>query len=122
MLVMSSGPFRNRDALIISIMDTATSILAGLSIFSIIGNLAHESGSEIDQVVKSGAGLAFISYPEAVAKFDGVPQVRKSYCLCISSPRHFSDKQALHMFRFTGVQSNLDLCTQLVKNSCTYCE
>ena len=28
------------------------------------------------QVVKSGAGLAFVSYPEVLAKFDFAPQVR----------------------------------------------
>ena len=27
------------------------------------------------QVVKSGAGLAFVSYPEVLAKFDFAPQV-----------------------------------------------
>lgn len=30
---------------------------------------------DIDNVVKSGAGLAFISYPDAIAKFTFVPQV-----------------------------------------------
>ena len=28
----------------------------------------------MEQVVKSGAGLAFVSYPEVLAKFDFVPQ------------------------------------------------
>ena len=28
----------------------------------------------MDQVVKSGAGLAFVSYPEVLAKFDFCPQ------------------------------------------------
>ena len=30
----------------------------------------------VAQVVKSGAGLAFVSYPEVLAKFDFAPQVR----------------------------------------------
>ncbi|CAG0913002.1 unnamed protein product [Notodromas monacha] len=74
----SYNPFHHnvyRDSLIISFMDTFTSILAGLSIFAIIGNLAHESGGQVEDVVKGGAGLAFISYPEAIAKFDAVPQL-----------------------------------------------
>ena len=29
----------------------------------------------MEEVVKSGAGLAFVSYPEVLAKFDLVPQV-----------------------------------------------
>jgi solute carrier family 6 amino acid transporter-like protein 5/7/9/14 len=36
----------------------------------------HELGStDIDKVVQGGTGLAFISYPDAIAKFDVVPQV-----------------------------------------------
>lgn len=60
-------------------MDTATSFLAGLTIFSILGNLKYEIQAEsIDEVVQSGAGLAFIAYPTAIAKFDYVPQVSRS--------------------------------------------
>merc|ERR1719188_2891461 len=64
-----------RDALIISIADTGTSMLAGLVIFSILGNLAHELNVEVDEVVKSGTGLAFISYPTAIGKFEWMPQL-----------------------------------------------
>jgi solute carrier family 6 amino acid transporter-like protein 5/7/9/14 len=89
-------PFK-RDALIISIVDMMTSLLAGLVIFSILGkssnvcffwslchlclissflgNLAYELGVEVDEVVKSGTGLAFVSYPSAIAKFDWMPQL-----------------------------------------------
>lgn len=63
-----------RDAWIVSIMDTFTSILAGTTIFGILGNLAHRMNANVEDVIKSGgAGLAFISYPEAIAKFDTVP-------------------------------------------------
>lgn len=55
--------------------DTGTSILAGVTIFSILGNLAYETGKPIESVVKSGTGLAFVSYPEAISNFELVPQV-----------------------------------------------
>merc|ERR1719260_424011 len=64
----------SRDALIISFADTFTSLLAGTVIFSILGHLAHELDLPVEEVVKSGAGLAFVSYPEVLAKFDFVPQ------------------------------------------------
>ena len=54
----------DKDALIISFADTFTSLLAGTVIFSILGHLAHELELPVEQVVKSGAGLAFVSYPE----------------------------------------------------------
>lgn len=64
-----------RDALIISFTDTFTSLLAGFVIFSILGSLAHELGVPVKDVVDSGPGLAFVSYPSALAKFDFLPQL-----------------------------------------------
>lgn len=62
--------------MIVAVMDTGTSFIAGITIFAILGNLAHESGTtDIAKVTQGGAGLAFISYPDAIAKFDFVPQV-----------------------------------------------
>ena len=59
----------SRDAMIISLADTFTSLLAGTVIFAILGHLAHETDQEVKDVVKSSAGLAFISYPEVLASF-----------------------------------------------------
>ncbi|XP_068243175.1 sodium-dependent nutrient amino acid transporter 1-like [Palaemon carinicauda] len=64
-----------RDAWILSLADTFTSLLAGFTIFCILGNLAFELGVDVSEVVKGGSGLAFISYPEALTKFDTVPQL-----------------------------------------------
>lgn len=51
-----------RDALIISFMDTFTSLLAGITTFSVIGNLMKTTGQSFEQVQDkiSGPGLAFI--------------------------------------------------------------
>ncbi|XP_055703632.1 sodium-dependent nutrient amino acid transporter 1-like isoform X2 [Phlebotomus papatasi] len=65
-----------RDANIVTTLDTFTSLLAGFTIFGILGHLAHEIGTDdVSTVVVSGAGLAFISYPDAIAKFDFLPQM-----------------------------------------------
>ncbi|KAK3859951.1 hypothetical protein Pcinc_033965 [Petrolisthes cinctipes] len=64
-----------RDAWIISFADTFTSLLAGLTIFSILGNLAYQLDTDIEDVVRGGSGLAFISYPDALAKFSWAPQL-----------------------------------------------
>ncbi|XP_077293648.1 sodium-dependent nutrient amino acid transporter 1-like [Arctopsyche grandis] len=64
-----------RDAMIVTSLDTVTSLLAGFTIFGILGNLAQESGKEIPDVVQSGWALAFVSYPEAISKFKAVPQL-----------------------------------------------
>lgn len=64
--------------MIVTTLDTFTSLMAGITIFGILGNLAHNLKIDnIGDVVKSGAGLAFISYPDAIAKFDVVPQVKR---------------------------------------------
>lgn len=65
-----------RDATIVTTLDTFTSLLAGCTIFGILGHLAHEMGTEdIASVIKGGPGMAFISYPDAIARFDFLPQV-----------------------------------------------
>ncbi|XP_033336012.2 sodium-dependent nutrient amino acid transporter 1 isoform X1 [Megalopta genalis] len=66
----------SRDCTIVTTMDLATSLIAGTTIFGILGNLAHELGrGDVSTVVRAGTGLAFISYPEALAKFDVLPQL-----------------------------------------------
>ncbi|KAH3702813.1 hypothetical protein DPMN_077839, partial [Dreissena polymorpha] len=56
------------DAVIVSIMDSLTSVFAGLVIFSVIGFMAHELKQPVSEVATEGAGLAFIVYPEVVTK------------------------------------------------------
>ncbi|XP_046747573.1 sodium-dependent nutrient amino acid transporter 1-like [Diprion similis] len=64
-----------RDAMVVTTLDTFTSLMAGFTIFGILGNLAHELGTDdIRNVVRGGTGLAFISYPDAIAKFSVLPQ------------------------------------------------
>uniref|UniRef100_A0A914VVV6 Transporter n=1 Tax=Plectus sambesii TaxID=2011161 RepID=A0A914VVV6_9BILA len=67
----SYSKFKNnccRDAIIITFVDCATSIVAGIAIFSILGFIATQQGVKIDAVVQSGIGLAFIAYPEAISR------------------------------------------------------
>lgn len=67
--------------MIVTSLDTITSLMAGCTIFGILGNLAYELGVEdISKVVRGGVGLAFVSYPDAIAKFSVMPQV---YTLCL---------------------------------------
>ncbi|CAG9864892.1 unnamed protein product [Phyllotreta striolata] len=65
----------SRDAFIITTLDTFTSLLSGVTIFGILGNLAYELGVPPKDVLAGGggAGLAFISYPEALSKFTFAP-------------------------------------------------
>lgn len=49
--------------------------MAGTTIFAILGNLAFNLKTEIKNVVRGGTGLAFVSYPDAIAKFEALPQL-----------------------------------------------
>ncbi|MCL4127741.1 UNVERIFIED_CONTAM: hypothetical protein GTU68_014491 [Idotea baltica] len=66
-----------RDAAIISVTDTLTSLLAGFTIFSILGHLAElMEVDDINLVIKGGgSALAFVSYPDVLARFDFIPQL-----------------------------------------------
>ncbi|XP_068082060.1 sodium-dependent proline transporter-like [Anabrus simplex] len=73
----SYNDFRNdvyRDALVVSVLDTVTSIISGMVTFSILGAMAHDLRVPIHQVVKEGPGLAFVAYPEALQRLP-VPQL-----------------------------------------------
>lgn len=61
--------------MIVTTLDTFTSLLSGITVFGILGSLAKELNTDVDQVLGSGGtGLAFISYPDAMSK-TFLPQV-----------------------------------------------
>ncbi|XP_022103092.1 sodium- and chloride-dependent glycine transporter 1-like [Acanthaster planci] len=62
-----------RDGIIIAFTNCGTSVFAGFAIFSVIGFMAHDSGLPIDKVADTGPGLAFVAYPEALARMPAAP-------------------------------------------------
>lgn len=70
--IVAYNKFRHniyRDSNIVTTLDTFTSLLAGCCVFAVLGHLALTLGVDIVDVVKPGPGLAFITYPETIAKF-----------------------------------------------------
>lgn len=56
-----------RDALIVSITNSFTSILAGFVIFSAIGYMAHTHNLPVENIATDGPGLVFVVYPEVLS-------------------------------------------------------
>ncbi|KAM6961577.1 sodium- and chloride-dependent betaine transporter-like [Tautogolabrus adspersus] len=60
-----------RDCLALCCLNSATSIFAGFAVFSVLGYMAYELGVPIQDVVESGPGLVFITYPKALSMLPG---------------------------------------------------
>ncbi|MBD3420325.1 MAG: sodium-dependent transporter [Chitinivibrionales bacterium] len=58
----------NNNAAIVALGDLATSFIAGLAVFSVIGNMAMLSNKPVQEAVTSGPGLAFAVYPYALSQ------------------------------------------------------
>ncbi|XP_067361878.1 sodium- and chloride-dependent GABA transporter 2-like isoform X1 [Channa argus] len=56
-----------RDCVYLCLLNSFTSFVAGFAIFSVLGFMAKEQNVDISMVAESGPGLAFITYPRAVA-------------------------------------------------------
>ena len=57
-----------RDAVFVASANCLTSFYSGFVVFSFIGFMAHTTGKQIEDVIVSGPGLAFVVYPEAVSR------------------------------------------------------
>jgi len=62
-----------RDAVVIAVANSATSIFAGFVIFSILGFMAEELNVDVSEVVEGGTALAFVAYPTAITKLPCSP-------------------------------------------------
>ncbi|XP_028967335.1 sodium-dependent proline transporter [Galendromus occidentalis] len=62
-----------KDTFFICFGNCGTSFFAGFVIFSIVGFMANSLNVKVAEVATEGAGLAFVVYPEAVAKLPLAP-------------------------------------------------
>ncbi|KAH9635344.1 hypothetical protein HF086_017910 [Spodoptera exigua] len=60
-----------KDAILTSVINSATSFIAGFVIFSVLGYMAHASGRDVQDVATEGPGLVFVVYPAAIATMPG---------------------------------------------------
>jgi len=71
-----------RDTLIVTFVDAAISLMCGCAVFAVLGNLAHEQGKQVEQVVADGPGLVFVVFPHALSQMP-YPQVWSAVFFCL---------------------------------------
>lgn len=64
----------HKDIIILSVLDLVASLMCAMTIFSVLGAMAYELGTDdVSTVVASGPGLAFITYPQAISRTMPMP-------------------------------------------------
>nr|CAB3266307.1 sodium- and chloride-dependent GABA transporter 1-like [Phallusia mammillata] len=56
-----------RDSILIGVLNIGTSFISGFAVFSTLGFMAHYQNTTLEEVAKSGPGLVFVAYPEALS-------------------------------------------------------
>lgn len=69
------------DTVIIGFADAGISFLAGFAVFGTLGYLSQVTGEAIADMSIAGVGLAFITYPEAIAQLPGAAWVPAAFGL-----------------------------------------
>ena len=75
--VSSYNQFDNnchRDAVVVALINSVTSIFSGFIIFAVLGFMSQETGKDIVNLIQEGPALVFIVYPEAISHMP-VPQL-----------------------------------------------
>lgn len=65
---LKKGSDISNNAFITALADGGTAFLAGFAVFSVLGYLAYQTGVPMEEIARGGIGLAFITYPTAIAK------------------------------------------------------
>jgi len=63
----------HRDAWLIALANSLTSIFAGFVVFGTLGMLAKNNGVAVEEVITGGEGLTFQVYPEAITQMPVAP-------------------------------------------------
>ncbi|TGZ63971.1 hypothetical protein CRM22_006605 [Opisthorchis felineus] len=117
--ISSFNKFKNnccRDAVIVAFINCATSVYAGFVIFANLGFMADAKNTTVDAVAKSGPGLAFVVYPEALTNMPmpAIWSVFFFFMMCtLGFGSQFSILEAVisglqdELRRFGYIQSNL---------------
>ncbi|OYD55952.1 sodium-dependent transporter, partial [Fictibacillus aquaticus] len=65
----------NNNAFITGFANSGFELLAGIGVFAALGFMAQQQGVPVDQVVKSGIGLAFMVFPSIINSFPGLNEL-----------------------------------------------
>ncbi len=74
----------NNNAAMTVFINCGFSMLAGVMIFSVLGNMAHATGQQVSDVAGSGVGLAFITIPAAINTMPAPAFFGTLFFLCLT--------------------------------------
>jgi len=104
-----------RDTLIVTLVDAGVSLLCGVAVFAVLGNLAHEQGKDVADVVADGPGLVFVVFPHALSQMP-YPQVWSvtffGLVLCLGVDSQFATVEVI----ITSIKDGWDNSNKYLKH------
>ncbi|ABB38558.1 sodium:neurotransmitter symporter [Oleidesulfovibrio alaskensis G20] len=74
----------NNNAAMTVFINCGFSLLSGVLIFSVLGNMALETGASIKDVAGAGVGLAFVTIPKAINSLPAPELIGTLFFLCLA--------------------------------------
>ena len=105
--------------MLVSVINCATSFVAGFAIFSVLGYISLQTGRSVAETTASGTGLAFVAYAQGISTMPWAPLWSILFFLMLLTlgiDSQFGGMEAI----FTGLQDEFPILRKTSLNDYSF--